>query len=393
MTDRAIRHSDEHWMALAIQLARKGQYSADPNPRVGCVLVKGGQLIGEGWHRKAGGPHAEIEALNHARAANNDVTGATAYVTLEPCSHQGRTPPCCDALIKAGISKVIAAIEDPNPQVRGNGFERLRLAGTEVITGVLQADAETLIPGYIKRHKAGLPLVRLKLAMSLDGRTAMANGESQWITGPDARQDVQRWRARSSAIVTGIGSLLKDNPQLNVRRDDLAIEVEQEVEQEIEQTAFIRQPLRVVMDSELRTPVDAKILYQPGDTLIVGSQLKTCGQAGQDKQKQLQDSGAEVVLIEERNEQLDLHKTLQMLAQRGCNEVLFECGATLAGSVVQQGLADEIIIYMAPTLLGNNAQPLMKLLGLDHIDQQIHLTIQQTRMVGKDLRMIATTKH
>ena len=381
MTDRAMQNSNEHWMARAIQLGQKGLYSTDPNPRVGCVLVKDGQLIGEGWHRKAGGPHAEIAALN---AATNDVKGATAYVTLEPCSHQGRTPPCCDALIKAGIGKVVAAMKDPNPQVSGNGFERLRQAGIEVLSGVLQMDAEALNPGFIKRYKTGLPLVRLKLAMSLDGRTAMANGESQWITGPEARQDVQKWRARSSAIVTGIGSLLKDDSRLNVRREDLTIEVEHQ--------NFIRQPLRVVLDSALRTPVDAKILHQPGDTLIIGSQLKICGQAMQDKQKRLQDAGAEVVLIEERGQQLDLHKTLQMLAQRGCNEVLFECGAILAGSVVQQRLTDEIIIYMAPTLLGNNAQPLMKLLGLNHIDQQIPLNIQQTRMVGKDLRMIATPK-
>ncbi|MBV1914984.1 MAG: bifunctional diaminohydroxyphosphoribosylaminopyrimidine deaminase/5-amino-6-(5-phosphoribosylamino)uracil reductase RibD [Pseudomonadales bacterium] len=376
-----MQNSNEHWMARAIQLGQKGLYSTDPNPRVGCVLVKDGQLIGEGWHRKAGGPHAEIAALN---AATNDVKGATAYVTLEPCSHQGRTPPCCDALIKAGIGKVVAAMKDPNPQVSGNGFERLRQAGIEVLSGVLQMDAEALNPGFIKRYKTGLPLVRLKLAMSLDGRTAMANGESQWITGPEARQDVQKWRARSSAIVTGIGSLLKDDSRLNVRREDLTIEVEHQ--------NFIRQPLRVVLDSALRTPVDAKILHQPGDTLIIGSQLKICGQAMQDKQKRLQDAGAEVVLIEERGQQLDLHKTLQMLAQRGCNEVLFECGAILAGSVVQQRLTDEIIIYMAPTLLGNNAQPLMKLLGLNHIDQQIPLNIQQTRMVGKDLRMIATPK-
>ena len=385
MTRRFVQRSDQncdqHWMAQAIQLGKKGLYSTAPNPRVGCVLTKDGQVIGEGWHRKAGEPHAEIEALN---AANGNAQGATAYVTLEPCSHQGRTPPCCDALIKAGVSRVVAAMEDPNPLVSGHGFERLQQAGIEVTIGVLQADAEALNPGYIKRHKTGLPLVRLKLAMSLDGRTAMANGESQWITGPDARQDVQKWRGRSSAIVTGIGSLLKDDPQLNVRRDDLAIEVKQE--------AFVRQPLRVVLDSNLRTPVDAKILQQPGETLIIGSELKVCDPAGRDKQRQLQDAGAEVLLIAEHKQQLDLQKTLQILAQRGCNEVLFECGAILAGSVLQQGWVDELLIYMAPTLLGNNAQPLMTLLGLDHIDQQIQLNILQTRTVGKDLRIIATTQ-
>lgn len=378
---RPNQNRDQHWMAQAIQLGKKGLYSTDPNPRVGCVLVKDEQVIGKGWHRKAGEPHAEIEALN---AAGGNAQDATAYVTLEPCSHQGRTPPCCDALIKAGVSRVVAAMEDPNPLVSGHGFERLRQAGIEVTIGVLQADSEALNPGYIKRHKTGLPLVRLKLAMSLDGRTAMANGESQWITGPDARQDVQKWRGRSSAIVTGIGSLLKDDPQLNVRRDDLAIEVKQE--------AFVRQPLRVVLDSNLRTPVDAKILQQPGETLIIGSELKVCDPAGRDKQRQLQDAGAEVLLIAEHKQQLDLQKTLQILAQRGCNEVLFECGATLAGSVLQQGWVDELLIYMAPTLLGNNAQPLMTLLGLDHIDQQIQLNILQTRTVGKDLRIIATTQ-
>ena len=378
---RPNQNRDQHWMAQAIQLGKKGLYSTDPNPRVGCVLVKDEQVIGKGWHRKAGEPHAEIEALN---AAGGNAQDATAYVTLEPCSHQGRTPPCCDALIKAGVSRVVAAMEDPNPLVSGHGFERLRQAGIEVTIGVLQADSEALNPGYIKRHKTGLPLVRLKLAMSLDGRTAMANGESQWITGPDARQDVQKWRGRSSAIVTGIGSLLKDDPQLNVRRDDLAIEVKQE--------AFVRQPLRVVLDSNLRTPVDAKILQQPGETLIIGSELKVCDPAGRDKQRQLQDAGAEVLLIAEHKQQLDLQKTLQILAQRGCNEVLFECGAILAGSVLQQGWVDELLIYMAPTLLGNNAQPLMTLLGLDHIDQQIQLNILQTRTVGKDLRIIATTQ-
>ncbi|MBL4584631.1 MAG: bifunctional diaminohydroxyphosphoribosylaminopyrimidine deaminase/5-amino-6-(5-phosphoribosylamino)uracil reductase RibD [Pseudomonadales bacterium] len=366
-------------MAHAIELGNKGLYSTDPNPRVGCVLVKNGLLIAEGWHQKTGGPHAEIAAI---QSATDNIAGATAYVTLEPCSHQGRTPPCCDALIKAGVTRVVAAMEDPNPQVSGQGFERLRNAGIEVATNILQAEAEALNPGFIKRHKTGLPLVRLKLAMSLDGRTAMANGESQWITGPDARQDVQKWRARSSAIITGIGSLLKDDPQLNVRRDDLAIEVAQQ--------AFVRQPLRVVLDSQLRTPVDAKILQQPGNTLIIGSQIKISGPAGLEKQQQLLGAGAEVALIQEHNQQLDLQKTLHLLAQRGCNEVLFECGSTLAGSVLQQGLVDELVIYMAPTLLGHNAQPLMKLLGLDHIDQQIQLDIQQTHMVGKDLRIIAT---
>jgi diaminohydroxyphosphoribosylaminopyrimidine deaminase/5-amino-6-(5-phosphoribosylamino)uracil reductase len=372
---------DQHWMAQAIQLGHKGLYSTDPNPRVGCVLVKDGEIVGEGWHRKAGQAHAEIEAL---KAAGSHAKGTTAYVTLEPCSHQGRTPPCCDALIKAGVDRVVAAMEDPNPLVSGQGFARLQQAGIEVTTGVLQADAEALNPGYIKRHKTGLPLVRLKLAMSLDGRTAMANGESQWITGPDARQDVQKWRGRSSAIVTGIGSLLKDDPQLNVRRDDLAIKVQQQ--------AFVRQPLRVVLDPSLRTPVDAKALKQPGEALIIGSLLKNSNSAEQDKKQQLQDAGAEVLLIPEHKKQLDLQKTLQILAQRGCNEVLFECGATLAGSALQQGWVDELLIYMAPTLLGNNAQPLMKLLGLDHIDQQIHLNILQTRMIGKDLRIMATTQ-
>ncbi|MDF1644594.1 MAG: bifunctional diaminohydroxyphosphoribosylaminopyrimidine deaminase/5-amino-6-(5-phosphoribosylamino)uracil reductase RibD [Pseudomonadales bacterium] len=375
------QNHDQHWMAQAIQLGQKGLYSTDPNPRVGCVLVKDGEIVGEGWHRKAGQAHAEIEAL---KAAGSHAKGATAYVTLEPCSHQGRTPPCCDALIKAGVGRVVAAMEDPNPLVSGQGFAQLQQAGIEVSTGVLQADAEALNPGYIKRHKTGLPLVRLKLAMSLDGRTAMANGESQWITGPDARQDVQKWRGRSSAIVTGIGSLLKDDPQLNVRRDDLAIKVKQQ--------AFVRQPLRVVLDPSLRTPVDAKALKQPGEALIIGSLLKNSNSAEQDKKQQLQDAGAEVLLIPEHKKQLDLQKTLQILAQRGCNEVLFECGATLAGSALQQGWVDELLIYMAPTLLGNNAQPLMKLLGLDHIDQQIHLNILQTRMIGKDLRIMATTQ-
>ena len=369
-----------YWMAQAIQWGKKGLYSTDPNPRVGCVLVKDGQIVGEGWHRKAGEPHAEIEALN---AAGSNAQDATAYVTLEPCSHHGRTPPCCDALIKAGVTKVVAAMEDPNPLVSGRGFARIKEAGIEVVSGILRADAEALNPGYVKRQKTDLPWVRLKLATSLDGRTAMANGESQWITESAARQDVQKWRARSSAIVTGIGSLLKDDSRLNVRRGDLAIEANGE--------SFSRQPLRVVLDSKLQTPVDAAILQQAGDTIIVGSQDKICNQIDRDKQTQLQETGAEVILVAERDQQLDLEAILSMLAQRSCNEVLFECGATLAGSVLQGGWADELLIYMAPTLLGNNAQPLMKLPGLDHIQQQIRLNIQQLRMVGKDIRIIATT--
>ncbi len=355
------------YMSRALQLARKGLYTTDPNPRVGCVLVKDGEIIGEGWHERAGEPHAERHAL---AKAGNRARGATAYVTLEPCSHHGRTPPCADALIEAGVAKVIVAMEDPNPQVAGQGLAKLHAAGIETESGLLQAEAEALNPGFIKRMRIGKPYVRCKLAMSLDGRTAMASGESQWITGSKARADVHRLRARSSAIVTGSGTVLHDDPSLNARIDGLNDEQ-------------IKQPLRVVLDSNLSMPPTAKMLSLPGDTLVVTTQ------AGSDVSDALFNAGAEVVCLNAASGKVNLNDLLSLLVQREINEVLVETGAVLAGNFLHAGLLDEIIIYMAPHIMGDQARGLFHLPGLDVMDERIALQITDIRAVGKDWRITA----
>lgn len=294
----------------------------DPNPCVGCVLVKDGIVVGEGWHTRAGEAHAEINALD---AAGDRARGATAYVTLEPCCHQGRTPPCTDALLKAGIARLVAAMSDPNPQVAGKGFAILRDAGVAVEYGLLAAEARALNPGFIQRMIQGRPFVRLKLAMSLDGRTALASGESQWLTGEAARRDVQRLRARGSAILTGIGTVLTDNPSLNVRLSEAT-----------------RQPSRVILDTELRTPPTAQTLRLPGQVLIFTTVSDSSMQAP------LRAAGAEIVLLPRAEQGLDLHAVMAELARRECNEVHVECGSTLAGALLRAGLVDELVIYMAP---------------------------------------------
>lgn len=359
------------YMARAIGLAKQGVFTTDPNPRVGCVLVKDGQILGEGFHRKAGEGHAEVNALAAAKQAGHDVTGATAYVTLEPCSHFGRTPPCSDGLIKAGVSTVVCAMEDPNPEVSGNGFKKLEAAGITVISGVLEAQARDLNPGFIKRMESGKPFVRLKMASSLDGRTAMQSGESQWITGPAARSDVQKLRARSSAVVTGINSILLDDSSLTVRADELGLEAEQ--------AEFIakRQPLRVVLDSKGRLPSDAKILKGQGPTLVAvkhGVQIHSNGQ------------DVEVLPLDHTENGLDLVALLGELAKRQCNEVLVETGATLAGQFVAQGLVDEMVLYMAPCLMGNDARGLLNL-PFTEMAQKKTVKITDTRMVGDDMRL------
>ena len=359
----------EYFMACALQLARRGLYTTQPNPRVGCVVVKDGQIIGEGWHQRAGEGHAEVNAL----AAAGNAVGATLYVTLEPCSHQGRTPPCCEQVIDAGIGQVVAAMEDPNPQVAGRGFARLSEAGIEVISGVLETQARELNPGFIKRMESGLPWVRCKLAMSLDGRTAMASGESQWITGAAARADVQRLRARSSAIVTGIGTVLQDDPSLTVRAEQLGLENAEQI--------ATQQPLRVVLDSSLQMPPNAKLLGLPGKVLIVTAN------------KQVQPpANAEVMLLPGADGRIDLRRLLQNLAERESNEVLVEAGSALAGAFVQQGLVDELIVYMAPKLLGDAARPLLGLPGLEHMSDQIGLEITDLRSIGSDIRICAQLK-
>ncbi len=368
----AFSADDHRYMAHALRLAKRGLYTTDPNPRVGCVLVKNDEIVGEGWHRRAGEPHAERLALT---AAGDGAAGATAYVTLEPCAHHGRTPPCAEALIKAGVSRVVAAVVDPNPLVAGKGVAMLREAGIEAEAGLLADAAEALNSGFFKRMREGVPLVRCKLAMSLDGRTAMANGESQWITGEDARRDVQRLRARSSAILTGVGTVMADDPSMNVR---LAFD---ELEG-VERPQHVRQPLRVVMDTRLRISPRAKMLELPGETLII------CGEgAPAETEAELRAAGADVERLPQLGGRIDLAATLRALAAREVNEVLIESGATLAGQALQAGLVDELLVYIAPHLMGHEARELVSLPGLSQMLDRLHLQYRDVRMVGGDLRL------
>jgi diaminohydroxyphosphoribosylaminopyrimidine deaminase/5-amino-6-(5-phosphoribosylamino)uracil reductase len=360
---------DHRYMAQALRLAERGLYSTDPNPRVGCVLVRAGNPVGTGWHVRAGEGHAEINALQEAgtRAA-----GATAYVTLEPCCHQGRTPPCTEALVQAGVTRVVAAMEDPNPRVAGQGLRRLRAAGIDATAGLLAAEAERLNPGFVMRMRHGRPWVRCKLAMSLDGRTAMANGESRWITGDEARRDVHRLRARSSAILTGIGTVQADDPMLTVRLEGEAGEV--------------RQPLRVILDTRLRIRPDARLLDLPGKTLIIS------GVKDLDKEDQLALAGVSVATLPLTAGRLDLEAVLQHLGSIEINEVHVEAGADLSGALLQAGLIDELVVYMAPHLMGDAARGLFSLPELERMEQRIELGITDMRAVGRDWRITATLK-
>lgn len=362
---------DEFYMARALQLAERGLYTTEPNPRVGCVLVRDGKIIGEGWHQRAGEGHAEVEALANFEGS---AQGVTAYVTLEPCSHQGKTGPCCDALINAGVARVVAAMQDPNPLVAGRGFERMKKAGIEVEFGVMEAQSRALNPGFIKRMETGLPYVRIKLAMSVDGRTAMDSGESQWITGAAARSDVQKLRARSSAIITGVGTVLLDDPSMTVRAEQLGLENAEEIVK--------RQPLRVVLDTHFRTPEDAKIVSGASKTWLVGAEKNSVNSIGH----------ADLKIIADASGKVDLAAVLKELASNDCNEVLVEAGAVLSGAFIQAGLVDELVIYMAPKLLGHTARPLMALPGMEHMVDQIKLTIQDVRSVGDDWRINAIVR-
>ncbi|SDH70142.1 bifunctional diaminohydroxyphosphoribosylaminopyrimidine deaminase/5-amino-6-(5-phosphoribosylamino)uracil reductase RibD [Pseudomonas panipatensis] len=359
---------DQAWMARALQLARKGLYSTHPNPRVGCVLVKDGQVVGEGWHLRAGEPHAEVHAL---RQAGDKARGTTAYVTLEPCSHFGRTPPCADALVAAGVSRVVAAMQDPNPQVAGRGLRRLAEAGIEVHAGVLEAEAREINSGFIKRMETGLPLLRVKLAMSLDGRTAMASGESQWITGPAARRAVQRLRARSSVVLSGADTVLLDGARLTVRADELGLDAEQTA------LAAQRQPLRVLVDGRLRVPLDAPF-YQAGAALVA-----SCAAA-----EGFAAEGRELLVLPGSDGHVDLARLLAELGARGANEVLVEAGPRLAGAFARLGLVDEYQIFMAPKLLGSQARPLLEL-PLERMAEARELKISDIRAVGDDWLVIA----
>jgi len=347
-------------MTRALQLAALGLNTTHPNPRVGCVIAGDGQVLGQGWHEKAGSDHAEIHAL---REAGEKAHGGTVYVTREPCSHSGRTPPCVEALIEAKVARVIFAIKDPNPHVNGSGFQRLQQAGIEVQSGLMARQAEELNSGFLKRMRKGLPWLRIKLAQSIDGHTALANGSSQWISGAESRADVQNWRARSDAILTGIGTVLADDPSLNVRNSENA-----------------RQPVRVIVDSHWRTPLNAKLLSLPGPVIV----------AGLDKNpvpEELKKTTAELVAVPAASGRVDLKALLHELAERGLNEVQVEAGSTLCGSLIEQGLVDELLIYQAPIILGGAAISAFALPRLDNMGDRVHLQWVDSRSVGRDLRL------
>lgn len=355
---------DSAMMARALTLAARGRYTAHPNPMVGCVLVRDGSVIGEGWHQRAGAAHAEVNAIESAE----DARGATCYVTLEPCSHHGRTPPCVNAILAAGVTTVVCAMEDPFAAVAGNGIAALQSAGVEVRTGLMQAAAEALNRGYLSRVRRGRPFVRLKVAASIDGAVAMKNGQSQWITGPEARDDVQRLRAGSGAILTGIGTVLADDPSFTVRHRDL--------------DTGGRQPLRAILDSRLRMPRSARMLCLPGTTLVFCS--------SSDGAVTLQGAGAEVVTVPGSGGMLDLLAVLENLGGRDINDLLIEAGPSLAGSMLAEHLVDELVIYQAPHIMGSETISMFRTPGLTELADRQRLTITDTRRVGADLRITAT---
>lgn len=358
-----VTSQDIEWMTRALRLAARGLYTTTPNPRVGCVIVNNGQVVGEGAHLKAGEPHAEVHAL---RAAGEQARGATAYVTLEPCSHFGRTPPCADALVNAGVSRVVVAMQDPNPLVAGNGIVRLQSQGIAVAVGVCETQARALNPGFIQRMTQQRPYVRLKVAASLDGGTALGNGRSQWITSAAARKDVHHWRAQSCAVVTGIASILQDDSSLTVRDVNTP-----------------RQPLRVIVDSQLRIPIDAKVL-QDGNALVAYAQ----GDAA--KLEILQVMGVRTLQAVNAQGQVDLAALMQALTALPCNEVLIEAGATLNGAFMQSGLVDELLLYYAPKLMGNTARGMFALPELAQMSDVHDLNILDVRQFGQDIRIQAT---
>ena len=359
---------DHSMMGRAPQLAAKARFTSAPNPAVGCVVVAENQIIGEGFTRPAGGNHAEIEALQMA----GDASASTLYVTLEPCSHQGKTGPCVQALIKAKVSRVVIACEDPNPKVSGAGIKQLQEAGIEVQLGLMEAQARELNKGFFKRFTEGTPWVLVKMAASLDGRTAMASGQSQWITSPAARLDVQRLRAASCAIITGIGTQQMDNPSLTLRI----------TEQQLGVTDPLQQPIRVVVDAQMKMSADARLLQAPGLCLIA-----TLDQPQQrEKSKALVAAGAEVIFLPAQGEHVDLEALLEALAQRECNQVMVEAGAGLAGAFIADGLLDELVCYWAPKLFGSQARPMFEL-PIETIDAHLALSVKNMRMVGEDIKI------
>ena len=357
--------SNVEYMQHAIRLAKKGFYTTDPNPNVGCVIVKDNEIVGEGWHQLAGEAHAEINALEQAGSKAKD---AMVYVTLEPCSHTGKTPPCADALIKAGVKKVFAAMQDPNPQVAGSGLKKLQDAGIETEHGLLESQARELNLGFIKRMESGRPFVRVKLAMSLDGRTAMASGESQWISGEASRDDVQRMRAESSAILTGIDTVLADDPSMNVRLTAQQLKVD-----------VVRQPKRIVLDSQFRMPGDAKISSVEGECIVYTT-------------VNMDNKNSYPFIIENCGTQdgkIDLQFLMEDLAKKEINLLHVEAGSVLCGALLKNDLVDEIIIYMAPHIMGDDAKGLFHLPGLEQMNDRITLDIKDVRSIGKDIRITA----
>jgi diaminohydroxyphosphoribosylaminopyrimidine deaminase/5-amino-6-(5-phosphoribosylamino)uracil reductase len=354
--------ADREHMAAALRLAENGLFTATPNPRVGCVIVRDTEVLATGWHEKAGGPHAEIVAL---RAAGARARGATAYVSLEPCAHHGRTPPCVDALIEAGIARLVAAMQDPNPQVAGSGFAALRAAGIQVESGLMQDEAQVLNVGFVARMSRGRPWVRMKIAASLDGRTALANGLSQWITGTEARRDGHVWRARACALLTGIGTVRDDDPLLNVR--------------EIETP---RQPLKVVVDSRLQLQPSAKLL-QSGKVLVATATEHKPGIAA------LVDKGAEVVVLPNAQGKVDLMELMRELARREINEVHVEAGTKLNGSLLRENLVDELLLYLAPSILGDSARGMFSLPQLADLAHKRLVQFADVQTIGGDLRIRA----
>ncbi|ELN2737827.1 bifunctional diaminohydroxyphosphoribosylaminopyrimidine deaminase/5-amino-6-(5-phosphoribosylamino)uracil reductase RibD [Pluralibacter gergoviae] len=358
---------DEIYMARALTLAKRGRFTTHPNPRVGCVIVKDGVIVGEGFHYRAGEPHAEVHAL---RMAGENARGATAYVTLEPCSHHGRTPPCCEALSRAGVSRVVAAMQDPNPQVAGRGLYHLQQHGIEVSHGVMMAEAEAINKGFLKRMRTGFPYIQLKLGASLDGRTAMASGESQWITSPQARRDVQRLRAQSHAILTSSATVLADDPALTVRWEELSPDVQARYPQE-----NLRQPVRIVIDSQNRVTPAHRIVQQPGETWFARTA---------EDGRQWPES-VRTINIPAHNGHLDLVLLMMQLGKQQINSLWVEAGPTLAGALLQAGLVDELIVYLAPKLLGDAARGLCTLPGLEKLAEAPQLNFGEVRRVGPDL--------
>ncbi len=365
---------DELYMARALELARRGRFTTSPNPNVGCVIVRDGVIVGEGWHQRAGEPHAEVHAL---RMAGEQARGATAYVTLEPCSHFGRTPPCCDALINAGVTRVVAAMQDPNPEVAGRGLYRLQQAGVEVSHGLMMNEAEALNRGFLKRMRTGFPWIQLKLGASLDGRTAMASGESQWITSPQARRDVQRLRAQSSAILSTSATVLADDPSLTVRWEEL---------DDASRAAYaredLRQPTRVIIDSQNRVTPQHRLINLPGNTLL--ARLQADQQPWPEQVEQL--------LVPQLRQKVDLVSLLMLLGKRQLNTLWVEAGASLAGALLTAGVVDEVIVYVAPKLLGDNARGLCQLPGLSQLADAPTFSFSDVRQVGPDLRLTLTPR-